>query len=293
MKHAILIVAHTDWRQTARLVRYFSKDCRVYLHFDRKHPLPDEARGMLAAFPQTAGIWQEVGVHWGGFSLLEAELYLLHRAYADGEMDYFHLLSGQDYPIAPLSRFLHFFASAAPVSYVECVPWAMCEWQDARFDRYRYFFPYDEVDVRTAEGNACMQERLRQQVREGVQRPPFTMFDPIYKGSQWFSIRREAVRYVLEYTAQHPDFLLRLKETFAPEETYINTLLCSCPDLFHIEPRNLRYIRWMGENGNNPSHLSMEHFADLAASNALFARKMVYPLCADLVEAIDHQLLGL
>ena len=40
---------------------------------------------MLAAFPQTAGIWQEMDVHWGGFSLLEAELYLLYRAYADGE----------------------------------------------------------------------------------------------------------------------------------------------------------------------------------------------------------------
>lgn len=291
MKHAILILAHKDWEQTARLVRYFSKNCKVYLHFDNKFPLPGEALRVLWSFSQTQGIYQEKNVHWGGFSLLETELYLLSQAYADNEADYFHLLSGQDYPIVSLARFLHFFESSLPANYLDCKPWQLSEWKDERFDRYRYFFPYDEVDARTAIGNTYIQERLRVQINNGEQRPPFTMFDTIFKGSQWFSVTRDAVRYVLEFSSRHPDFLLRLKDTFAPEETYINTILCNRPDLFRIESHNLRFILWTGENGNNPSHLSLKHFADLAASDALFARKMVYPLCTELIDKIDHQLL--
>ena len=58
-----------------------------------------------------------------------------------------------------------------------------------------------------------------------------------------------------------------MRFSFAPEECYINTILVhfkykECVNM------NLRYIRWLSENGNNPSNLAMEHLGGIIESGA-------------------------
>lgn len=36
MKHAILILAHKNVPQLCRLVKYFDRDCEVFIHIDKK-----------------------------------------------------------------------------------------------------------------------------------------------------------------------------------------------------------------------------------------------------------------
>ena len=61
-----------------------------------------------------------------------------------------------------------------------------------------------------------------------------------------------------------------MRFTFAPEESYVTTVLVNKMPGNLIVNNNLRYVRWMCENGNNPSNLGKEHFEGVVKSTAFF-----------------------
>jgi len=118
-----------------------------------------------------------------------------------------------------------------------------------------------------------------------------TQFERIYCGSQWLSISREATKLVCDYTKRHPSFYNRMKMTFAPEESYIQTVIMNlCPN-DKIIYKNYRYIRWHNENGNSPANLGSLHFHLLAETDNFFARKMDKTCSKELIKLIDKYLL--
>lgn len=290
MKHAILILAHKDFSLLQHLIDYFNKDCYIYVHVDKKAVITKEEMALIGNTPQVRAIFQEFSVNWGGFSILEAELFLFERAYMDGKADYFHLISGQDYPIKTLEVFIQHFEQNRDVDYIEFKPFPIVKWQDSFFDRYRYYYLADDVNWQSTTGKRFMGECVKLQERFCVRRKPIQEFDIIYKGSQWMSLTKASVEKVLDYTHRHPSFLYRLNYTFAPEESYIHTILLNRGES-KIHNCNLRYIRWNKENGNNPSNLGIEHFDGIRVANAFFARKMERPFCIPLIKEIDKQLL--
>lgn len=98
MQHAILILAHKNVDQLCRLVEYFKNDCEVYIHIDKKQPIGNEEEKRLLAYPQVKLVSREYDAYWGGTSVPESEMHLLRTAVKMGKADYYHLVSGQDYP---------------------------------------------------------------------------------------------------------------------------------------------------------------------------------------------------
>ena len=80
MKHAIIILAHKDFVFLQYLVAYFSQDCHVFVHIDRKSSMTREQRDSLSRLPQVAGVYSRYAVHWGGFSILRCEIFMLREA---------------------------------------------------------------------------------------------------------------------------------------------------------------------------------------------------------------------
>lgn len=109
MTHAILIIAHKYPEMLIPLIEYFKRDCVVYIHYDRNARLTETEATRLRSFPQVKGLYQQFAVHWGGYSILQAELFLLQQAYNDGVAEYYHILSAQDYPIMSFQSFMDFF----------------------------------------------------------------------------------------------------------------------------------------------------------------------------------------
>ena len=290
MKHAILILAHKDYSLLRHLIEYFTRECYIFVHVDKKAIITKEQIRMIEAMPMVYAVHQEIPVHWGGFSVLEAELFLLREAYKEVRADYYHVISGQDYPIKPLSAFLNYFENNRATEFIEYKAYSINNWKDPFFDRCRYYYFADEVNWQSQVGKRFMGELLNLQSRYNINRAPFKEFNIIYKGSQWLSLTRYSTEHIIEYTKNSPSFLQRLQLTFAPEEIYIQTVLLNA---IHVNVRNdnLRFIRWFGENGNNPSNLGIEHFDIIQESNAFFARKMAYPYCKALIQAIDKQIL--
>lgn len=80
MKHAILILAYNEPEHLKRLISYFKKDCYVFVHLDKKAKFNDEYVNELYSFSQVTKVYRKYSVHWGGFSILETEMFLFKEA---------------------------------------------------------------------------------------------------------------------------------------------------------------------------------------------------------------------
>lgn len=290
MTHAILIIAHKYPEMLIPLVEYFKQDCAVYIHYDRNTLLTEKEATRLCSFPQVKGLYQQFAVHWGGYSVLQTELFLLQQAYNDGIADYYHILSGQDYPIKSFRSFMDFFETHPVMDFMEYKAYPVAQWESSFFDRFRYTYFYDMTDGRSPQGKEFMGKVVQLQARYGVVQEPPPNFPVIYKGSQWMSLSSASVCFLLTYTRTSPQFCHWIERAFAPEESYIQTVLVNLKGETAVNA-NLRFILWTGENGNNPSNLSLQHWEQILKSNALFARKMEPPYCTELIKMIDETIL--
>ena len=282
-------MAHKNVGQVRRLIDYFREDCDVFIHFDRKAGLSQESLEPLRQCPYVRLVSCEYEVNWGGTSVLESELALLGEVFGYGEYDYFHLFSGQDYPIRPLGYFLDFFERNKGREYLQYVNIPNPRWEQGTYRRFQYFYFYDLAQGRE-NPRKWVHEQVQDQMRRGVKRPIPDEFDVLYGSSQWFSITQEAARTLLEYTRDKPAFYNRMWMTFAPEECYVATILLNLLDQKRFVRSNCRFILWRYENGNRPANLGEEHFASLLDRDLLFARKFEMPCSERLLGLIDRYL---
>lgn len=292
MRHAILILAHKNYPLLCRIIAYFAKDCDVFVHVDRKSGFTEDELERLSAYVQVKAVVRKYDVHWGGFSMLKVELYLIKLAMEKSDAAYFHLISGQDYPIKPFPLFLAFFEKYKGMNYLDYKHIPFVERDYNGFYRFQYYMPYDYIDGRTPEGKRMVHKFYLWHKRLHVKRRIPDQFYHLYGGSQWFSITREAADVLTGYTRKSPAFYRRMRFTFAPEESYVATVLVNLIPGNLIVNNNLRYVRWKRENGNNPSNLGAEHFEDVVKSTAFFARKMESPYYEPLAARIDRYLLS-
>lgn len=289
MKHAILILAHKDFAQLIHLVEYFQRDCFVFIHLDKKFPVSDQERAELYSYLQVKGVYAEYSVHWGGFCILRSEIFLLEKALSACDADYFHLISGQDYPIRPLDTFLEFWEKNAGKDFLQYVHLPHPKWDRNTFSRFQYYYPYDYFN--DSKYSKTLRKITDFQKKHGIKRRIPDPFDHLYGNSQWFSLTRGSVATLVDYTRKKPRLYRRMWMTFAPEESYISTVLVNLLGHENIVSYNKRFIRWKYENGNSPANLGLEHFRYLVESDSLFARKFELPCSNGLMQLVDKYLI--
>lgn len=291
MKHAILIMAHGNFEILKRLVDYFKKDCYVFIHIDKKTEVDDETIQYFKLKSQVIKIYRKYNVHWGGFSMLRCELFLLKEAVRLCDAQYFHLISGEDYPIKPFKQFKEFFEQRNGWEFVSYVHLPHKNFQGNTYGRFCYYLPFDLFKDRKS-AQQYITRVVYWQKKLNIKRRIPDMFEHLYGGSQWFSITRQAVDCIIRFTSSSHTFLQRLRWTFAPEEVYIVTLVVNLMPKCCVINDNLRIIRWCYENGNYPANLSTEHFHLLVESPCFFARKINERTSLPLIGMIDKYLLS-
>lgn len=292
MKHAILILAHKDIPHLIHLIEFFERDCDVFVHIDKKCSVSPEEISRLSNMPQVTYISRKYPVRWGGFSILKAQMHLLEQAFKDSKAEYFHVISGQDYPIKPLKEFIDFFKKNSGIQFISFVHLPNKKWQDNTYERFDYYYLYDYINRFDLTDAMRHQRIISYQKRIGIRRRIPRPFDHLYGGSQWFSINRAAMQALMGYHKKNKRFYNRLRLTFAPEETYFMSIICNLIPRPFIINDNHRFIRWRVENGNIPANLGTEHFHLLVESTAFFARKMEKPYCENLIKMLDYYVLN-
>lgn len=143
MLHAILIIAHNNFEHLIKLVSYFKHDCFVYIHYDNKQILSPTQKQRLKDFKYVKLVSQKFNVNWGGTSMLNCELYLLRYAITNSNADYFHLISGQDYPTRSLDHFIEFFKKNNGTEFLHHMHLPHPNWENNTFHRFQFYYPYD------------------------------------------------------------------------------------------------------------------------------------------------------
>ena len=139
-RHAYLILAHSRFDQLRKLAGLLDDPRNdIFIHVDAR--AAEFERSSLDGACKHSGLFfiePRMKVHWGGVSIMRAEIELLRMAVA-GQYDYYHLLSGMDLPIKSQDTIHEFFDANAGKEFIQL--WQM---KKSTLSRFRYFTLFPE-----------------------------------------------------------------------------------------------------------------------------------------------------
>lgn len=277
MKVVYAIVCHKLTNPLIHTVKYLSsfEENIILIHVDKKSEIKDF---LVLKNNNVHLIPNRIDVTWGALSLTRATLELmdfsLHFQY-----DFFFLLSGDDIPLknnSELKELLNTFHDYNFISYAKEATVEHIE------NRIKYLHP-DEFFQRDARLLTRVKKKAfaltrdifykNKSFEENRHRLP-----PLYKGSNWFGLTADTIKYILDYISDNEWFLKVFDKSFASDETVFHTIIKTNPKLKIFEhtdyPRScLRYIDWQS-GPDYPKVLGEEDRLKIKASKCSFARKI-------------------
>jgi hypothetical protein len=308
-----LIASHTNPDQVARLVKTIntgSPESQVLIHHDYS-----SSNLSSAAFEQISNVHileDYIPVVWGDFSMVRMELHCINWLMSHSvEFDWLIILSGQDYPIQPISQieqFLeeteydgfmeYFFAKEPPEKPTEFgLRWLRNTGIDRFFSRY-YKLPSPSIVksvvfrlsrlINGRQPLICLVTD-RNGAHIGIRRfsTPFTSEFQCYAGSQWYTLSYRCIQYIHDFVQRNPAFVEYYQNTIIPDESFFQTILLNEPKL-KIFNDNKRYVSWTPQS--TPAILGVQDFDRLIGSNKHFARKFDAKVDAQVLARLDRHL---
>ena len=290
MKHALLILAHKDANHLAEMIRFFQEEYYVYIHIDKKSTISSAEQAALRKMKNVRFVQSRYSINWGGYRVLKGVVYLMKMAAAEGLADYYHLISGQDFPTKSLQEFQRYFEQRKGTEFLDYFVRPDREWENEGKNRLTFYSLYDFLDIKKPRHVEVLRQLDKWQKVLHIRRKlPLRYYPLLYGGSCWWSLTRDCLQYVVQETEQRPSFYRWLRFAFAPDEVYVQTVLLNSPFRSRIENDNLRYICWEKRNGNYPANLDETDFEKIIKSNKLFARKIEYPISTELVDKLKNR----
>lgn len=275
LNHAFLIGLYQNPEYASSLIESLrGRRSNIYIHIN---PLClSTFKGFMDHYSKAEDIHiiHTQPIHWGGYSLMHSILDLLELAIQDDSNGFFHMLTGQDILIKPLSELYSFFDENNENNYLAYGNDQMQRPHKSYLlglNRSQYYHLFDRLNYR---GNMLHRQIEKyfvkaQQLFHMKRKWPFPNY---YQGSGWFSFNRAAVDEILKFMQKNH----RIAEnTFAPDEVIFQSVLLNSNTNFNVVNDNLRFIIWdnQGEVGS-PAILTERHFEDIIASHCFFARKI-------------------
>lgn len=287
MKQAILITAYKNYHHLEEIIQCFDNNFELYIHIDKKSVISNLELAHLRKYDIVKLVEQKYKVNWGGFNHLKSILFLIGQALENPQNHYFHLITGHDFPIKRNAYFVDFFQKNRNVEFIEChnVPFSGWPGNDG-LDRMEYYNFHDIWDAKIHKQKERIELLVRIQKRLGFKRKTSSKMPKLYGGSTYWSLSRECLEYVMEFTKKNKWVLNRFKYSLCAEEFYFQTVILNSNFADKVVNDNLRHIDWVARNGNNPAVLDETDFDKLKESHAVFARKFDYPHSIGLLNKI-------
>lgn len=270
MKHAYLIMAHTQIVQLKKLIHFLDHDENdIYVHIDKKCKetffyTTQNAKLVLVDNPSS--------VKWGGYSQIELELRLLKLAMTQAKYDYYHLLSGQCMPIKTHTEISGFFEK---YNGYEFIGFQNTDYSAELRNKIGTYHIFQNI-VGNSKKPLLRIFRLIDhvlvflQIKVGIDRREKGV---VYgKGGNWFSISERCAKYVVSkegWIKKH------FHMTSCGDEIFLQTVILNsnfANQLYNGKCPSLRYTDW---TRGCPYIFRLDDFDELmsAPADALFARK--------------------
>lgn len=284
MKQGILITAYKNFDHLYDIANYFDNNFEIYIHLDKKQKISKKEFSRLQSLSTVKLISRKYKVNWGGLNHLRCILYLSKEAIKNNALDTFHLISGHDFPIKSTTYFLDFFEKNKNIDYLDYVKLPYDKWRENGFYRLKYYHLYDMLDGKKY--RSLIFKLVEFQKKHKIIRPITKKTPALYGGETWWSLSRETLEYVLNYTKTKPYLLRRFKYSFCSEEIYIHTVIMNSSHALKVMNNNLRFIDWEKRNGNFPANLDVTDLEAIKVSENLFARKFEFPVSGELKQVL-------
>ena len=276
MKHAYLLIAHTNFEQLQTLIDLLDDPRNdIYLHIDKKAKnVP-----VFTAAHSTLQQIEPINVVWGGHSQIYCEMKLLEAA-AKGHYKYYHLVSGMDLPLKSQDEIHAFFREHEGKEFMDFDEEA-CRTKSF-YDRVQYYYFFGNLGFNTRKtfGHGL---RLIDTILVKVQKAMHICRKPIfplYKGGQWFSITDDMVQYIL---SRKEDIGKQFRYTFLTDEVFLPSVAMGSPMWEQIVRNSMRAIDW--ERGM-PYTFRKEDVPGLLTSESLWGRKFDQRVDPEAIEMI-------
>lgn len=309
---------HTRPAQVLRLVgriKEASPDSVILIHHDVAG-LPLDTR-RLESFAGVHVVMTPGG--YGNFSHLDRYFAAIDWLDEHGiEFDWLQNMTGQDYPLQPVTTIDRFLANSDADGYLQYAPvfpertpldvdwgagpqYRLCSPFDTamRFDfrhrwigrptksKQRWLRPIMVIDwlqpwVRVSLAYSTVAIRRRSTI--------FNNTDFIcYGGSFFCTLSSACVNYARDFARDNPDIVAFFRTMPAPNEVFLQTVLVNSKK-FNIVSDGKRYIDWSRSRNNHPKTLGVSDLPAMLASGAHWARKFDSDHDAEVLDLLDRHI---
>lgn len=275
-KHAYLIMAHNEPEILYKLLKLLDdKRNDLFVHIDKKSKEFDLDRFRNCVEKSNIYFINRKDIRWGNYSQIECELDLLKEATNNGKYEYYHLISGVDFPLKNQDEIHNFFDKNKGLEFVH-----FCNTHPVTgniFNRVNYYHLFakwlrSDSKIKLKISSFLHSGIIKIQKIFHIQRYKNKEF---YYGANWFSITDSLARYVLENKSK---IKKTYRHTLCADELFLQTLLVSSPyykNLYNFSDDGnynqiMRYIDW---TRGGPYTFRSSDYDELINSNMLFARK--------------------
>lgn len=273
-KNCILILAHKNHNQIMRLINHLKTDFDLYVHIDKRNKLN------IKSF-DNVNVYKEFKTYHGGVSLVIATLFLIEEAYKNN-YDRYIFISGQDVSLKTNKEIINFFDANKNKEYIS---YESINNSEAM---------YKEMSFRLNSYNFGKLYRLifHRNIRELLSNFPLikrTTPKNIYYGSQWWNLTNNAIKYILDYTKQNPNFLKRFNYTWGSDEFYFQSILLNSEFKDNCINDCLRYLIW---GVGTPINFTIKDYDDIKnnINNNIFSRKFDENIDNDIIDKLYKDL---
>lgn len=266
LRHAFIMSVHTNLEQLQVLVAalHFGD---AYIHVDKKQDtLFHDLKELYKDNSHVFLVEDRVSVNWSGFSQVQATIKLFELVESTKRTyDYIHFISGQDLPLMSHTQMdAYIERKGTDKQFVEVNDIGNYKWRLIQYS----FFRENPKNRKKLYRFTDMALRFIQM--PFIRRKNFKGFE-LYKGSSWFSITNECMKYILSYIREN-DYCSKFEYTACPDEHFFQILLMNSKYEDKVLKYNSRYIVFEGLNAS-PKTLGVEDMEHFMNGQYMFARK--------------------
>ncbi|MGF9856556.1 beta-1,6-N-acetylglucosaminyltransferase [Priestia endophytica] len=290
MRIAFLIVAHKNVEQVnmllKQLLRY--KNSYIFLNIDKKSGISDDE---IIDDSRVKLYKPRFDVAWGGISQVEVTINLLKMALeSDLDFDYFSLHSGQDLAIKPVKEFADFLSKNEGISYMHTGHGQYKEGLlpfpntiRGGFERFQLNWPSNSRSKYGRMKTKLFKLIIVPLFHKGVIKGKAVLPIEFYKGSNWFTLHKSAVDYIITYLNQNKQYSKMFINSYCCDEIFFHTILFNSSLKDRIIREDYRYVDW--ESGpESPRTLRRDDIDKISRSGNYFARKFDILIDSDVID---------
>lgn len=278
MKHAFLIMAHTNWRLLKRLLKRLDfSDSYIYLNIDAKAEISEQEIADIKKVCKCAAIKTILRkeITWGGYSQIECELALLKAAVQDAN-NYYHYMSGNDYLLVSEKEFKEFFCENRGKEFIGFSRKGFAAQERQRYQVYHFF---QEKVGRDKSALYWLQKALvKLQMYSRVDRTKKFAGIEYEMGSNWCSITDYFAKYLLSKEQMIREMF---RCGFCCDEAFVQTVFVNSPFVNNnfqrascIGEENTQNVRAIDWKRGKPYTYEYADYEELMKSGNIFVRKV-------------------